>query len=140
MSTMNATAAAAAAGEATGIVKSAKAPRSFSVSLHDAAGAMMRITAIRRADGSAVTYAVHTTKAADGKRHNDRGVTEKHASMELAKVAVEKLSAAFVKLNWVRKVAVRGYTAKPDAFDISHLPTAAVAAPPSAAVKASRKR
>jgi hypothetical protein len=101
----------------------AKAPRSFSTTLHGADGATLRIMALKRADGSAITFAVHTVK--DGKkRKNTRGATEQHPSLDKAKVAMEKLAATALKAGWVKKERAGGFARKPDAFTSSSLPAA----------------
>jgi hypothetical protein len=45
-----------------------------------------------------------------------RGLSETHPSFEAAKSATEKIAAQAVKLDWVRRVASRGFAPKPDAF------------------------
>jgi hypothetical protein len=111
--TPNASASAPAAGP--------KAPRSYSTLLHGADGATLRIMALRRADGSAITFAIHGVK--DGKkRKNTRGASETHPNLDRAKVAMEKLAATAIKAGWVKKERAGGFARKPDAFDAAHLP------------------
>ncbi len=94
----------------------------FSVGLHGAEeGSAMRINATRRSDGTATSFVVVTT-VKGGKRHNARGATERHDSMDAAKAAVAKLAAQAMKLGWSRKAS--GFKSKPDAFDVAHLPAA----------------
>jgi hypothetical protein len=98
-----------------------KAPRSYSTLLHGADGATLRIMALRRSDGSAITFAVHGVK--DGKkRKNTRGASETHPSLDRAKVAMEKLAATAVKAGWVKKERAGGFARKPDAFTATSLP------------------
>ncbi len=92
-----------------------KIVKSASVTLK-AAGSVMRITAVRRGDGTAVTYV--TTKAEDGK--NVRGMTEAHATFDEAKVALDALASKATKLGWLKPTG--GFQARPDAF--SSLPVA----------------
>jgi hypothetical protein len=102
--------------------RSAKAPKTYSVTLHGTEGATLRITATFRRDGTGVTWAAHTTKAANGKRHSERGATQQHATADAARAAVDKLAEESVKRGWVRKTAQGGFRAKPDAFDVNSLP------------------
>lgn len=106
--------------------KAAKVSKSFSVTLTDGSGALLRITAIRKKEG-ATTHVVKTTKTADGKRKNERGMTATHPSLDAAKAAVGKLATEAAKLGWARKEGARGYTPKPDAF--TALPAAGTVAP-----------
>lgn len=102
-------------------VDAKKPRRTFSVNLRGAENAALRITMKLKRDGTAVTYAVHSTK--DGKkRSNTRGATEHHATAEAAKAAQEKLVMQALKLGWARKERSGGFQAKPDAFDLAHLP------------------
>jgi hypothetical protein len=74
----------------------------------------------RKADGSALAYAVQITKAAGGKKTSTRGMTSKHASLEAARAAVEKVAteATSPKLGWTRKERKAGIgVPKPDAFN-----------------------
>jgi hypothetical protein len=111
--TVTATAPAAAAP---------KAPRSYSTTLGAADGTTtLRLMALRRSDGSAITFAIHTT--VDGKkRKHTRGATETHASLDRAKVAMEKLAVTAIKAGWIRKERTGGFVRKPDSFDAAHLP------------------
>jgi hypothetical protein len=92
--------------------------------LEGAAGAQLRLVAQRKADGSAISYAVQITKAAGGKKASTRGMTTKHASLDSARAAVERMAgeATSPKLGWTRKEKKAGFTPKPDAF--TTLPTA----------------
>jgi hypothetical protein len=112
--TPNATPAAAPAAP--------KAPRSYSVTLSAVDGTTtLRLMALKRADGSAITFAIHTT--VDGKkRKNTRGATETHPSLDRAKVAMERLAATAIKAGWIRKERTGGFARKPDSFDAAHLP------------------
>jgi hypothetical protein len=111
----------------TPAAKAPKLPKSFSVTLADGSGALLRITAIRKKEG-ATTHVDKTTKGADGKRRNERGMTAAHPSLDAAKVAVGKLATEAGKLGWAWKEgAARGYTARPDAF--TTLPAAGAVAP-----------
>lgn len=81
-------------------------------------GSTMQIVAERKADESARTYVITT----DAAKKSERGMTEQHATFELAKAASEKMAKAATKIGWVRRAARRGFVAKADAF--SSLPTA----------------
>ncbi len=84
-------------------------------------GATMNIVAERKGDG-AKTYVLTT----DAGKKTVRGMSETHASFELAKAATEKMAKTAEKLGWQRKAARRGFVTKPDAF--STLPPAPKAA------------
>ena len=105
-------------GTTTTRTKAAKGSRSYSLTLDGPAGAQLRLVAQRKADGSAISYVQQVTKAAGGKKANTRGMTTKHASLEAARAAVEKLAAEATspKLGWTRKERKQGFTPKPDAF------------------------
>lgn len=107
--------------------------RTYSVGLHGADGATLRITARRRGDGTVVTRATHTTRGADGKRKNASGATETHASMDDAKSAVARLAREAEKLGWFKKGGA--FRAKADAFDAKHLPSPADARAPKGSKK-----
>ena len=103
--------------------KPKKTRKSFTVNLRGTQeGAQLRLTLKHKKDGSAVTYAVHSTKEGN-KRKNVRGATEVHATVEDARAAHEKLIAQALKLGWTRK-AGGGFKAKPDSFDARSLPAA----------------
>jgi len=89
-----------------------------------AADATLRVVAMRKADGKAVTFV--TTQAADKKA--TRGMTEQHASMEAATAHLTTLAGKAEKLGWKRSTR-KSFNAKPDAF--ATLP----AAPKPAAAK-----
>jgi hypothetical protein len=104
--------------------KPAKEKRSFSVGLTGADGAALRVVAAARKDGTAVTFAVHSTgPKVKGQRKNVRGATKQHASLDLARAAVERLVAAAIKGGWTRPTAAVGFKAREDAFDESSLPS-----------------
>src|SRR5438445_11240272 len=75
-------------------------------------GTRLTLLARRLRDGSAETF-VTTTDAA---KKTERGMTEKHATFEAAKAAIATLAADAEKRGWLRRVAGRGFVAKPDAF------------------------
>jgi hypothetical protein len=105
--------------------KSPKGSKSFSITFAGASGATIRAVAQAKKDGSAVTYLVHTTKTAGGKKRAERGAVEQHANLDLAKRAVEgRLSAVVVKRGWVRTERAAGFTAKPPAFGLDSVPVA----------------
>ena len=79
-----------------------------------AGGTTMRIVALRRADGSAVTFV--TTTGPDKK--TVRGMTEQHDDFDEARTAMNALVAKATAMGW--KAGERGYKAKKDAF--SELP------------------
>jgi hypothetical protein len=115
--------------------KAKRERKSFSVRLNGANNAQMRITATKRKDGAAQTYAVHTTL--DGKKKvNRRGATEDHASIEAARKRVDVLVAHALKLGWKQREARSGFARKPDAFTFDTLP----APDGGAAPKASKKK
>lgn len=109
------------------VPKPKKERTTFSVRFDDASRGSLLLVARRRGDGTAQTFAVHTTKDAKGKAQNVRGATEQHPSIEAARTAQEKLGAKAVALGWKRREAFRGFAAKPDAFDAGHLPAPAKA-------------
>lgn len=105
----------------------AKGSRTSSVSFRGEAGTELRLVLETRRDGSARTYAVHSTR--EGKKvRNARGATQRHASAEAARAAQDRLAAQAVKQGWVRKERVGGFAPKPDAFDAAHLPAPAAKA------------
>jgi hypothetical protein len=112
----------------------AKPSKSFSISLHSADGAVLRITAIRRQLGAA-TYVVKTTNV-NGKRKNERGMTTAFPSLDQAKTAVTKLAADAIKMGWQQRIARGGFKARPDAFTTLPAPSAA----PTTPAKTNRKR
>ena len=90
--------------------------KSAVITLH-ASGSTMTLSAVLKADGSAVTTV--TTRDADKKA--TRGMTETHVDMAAAKAHLAGLAAKAEKLGWQRRTAP-GAAAKPDAF--SKLPAA----------------
>jgi hypothetical protein len=98
--------------------------RSVNVNLRDGHGSRLKISVKAKKDGTATTFAVHSTKGGAGKKWvNVRGATEHHAGVEAARVEFEKLVATALKAGWVRRERSGGFKAKPDAFDASHLPS-----------------
>jgi hypothetical protein len=83
-------------------------------------GANTRLTvfAVRKKDGSAVTY---VTTADSATKKTTRGMTQKHETFEDAKSAMAKQAAHAEKLGWSRASAGRRFVPKPDAF--SSLPS-----------------
>jgi hypothetical protein len=106
------------------VAKVAAPPKSYSVTLRGADGATLQLVALRKADGTASSYAIHSTKAASGKRNSERGATQQHASFDAARAAVEKVATEAAKRGWVRKPRTAGFAAKPDAFSLANLPAA----------------
>ena len=97
-------------------------PKSTGVTLHDAAGDIMRITAIVKNDGTAQSFVVHRVLGEDGKTKSvTRGAPQSHTNMDAARASIEKLKAAAVAKGWTAR-ATRVGAAKPDAFDASSLP------------------
>jgi hypothetical protein len=82
-----------------------------------AGGTTMRIVALRRADGSAVTFVTTTT----GKDKPVGGMTETHADFDEARTAMRGLVAKATAMGW--KAGESGYKAKPDAFSALPKPT-----------------
>ena len=91
------------------------APKTASITLK-ASGATMRIVALRRRDGTAVTFVATT----DADKKTSRGMTEQHPDMATATTALAALAAKAQKLGWEKRSF--GFKAKPDAF--SALPAA----------------
>ena len=85
-----------------------------------AGGTTMRIVALRRADGSAVTF-VTTTTGTGKDRKTVRGMTETHDDFDAARTALRGLVAKATAMGW--KTGERGYKAKPDAFSALPKPT-----------------
>lgn len=77
-------------------------------------GSTLTLLATKKAEG-----AVTTVTTRDAEKKALRGMTEQHASMEVAKGHIAKLAEQAVKLGWARR---RETVAKPDAF--STLPKA----------------
>ena len=78
-----------------------------------AGGTTMRIVALRRADGSAVTF-VTTTTGTGKDRKTVRGMTEQHDDFDAARTAMRALVAKATAMGW--KAGERGFKAKADAF------------------------
>lgn len=106
---------------------------SFSVVLRGEDDAALRIIAIIKATGSAVTYVQHTVKGTDGKNRNTRGATQQHATEAAARKAVEAIAVEAAKLGWVRSQRRSGFVARPDSFSANALPA------PKAAKATSKK-
>ena len=105
--------------------KARKGSRSLSITFAGASGATLRAVDQAKKDGSAVSFLVHTTKTAGGKKKAERGAVEQHVSLEKAKAAVEgRLAAVVVKRGCVRKERAAGFTPKPDAFGLDSVPAA----------------
>ena len=102
-------------------------PKTASITLMSA-GTRLTLLAVRRGDG-AETF-VTTTDAA---KKSTRGMTEQHADFATAKAAIATQAHAAEKLGWTRRLAGRGFVAKPDAF--STLPAAPKAVPAPKAKK-----
>lgn len=97
-------------------------PKSTGVTLHDAAGDVMRVTAVVKKDGTATTYVIHRVLDDEGKTKSaTRGATQFHPNMDAAVSAVEKIKAQLVAAGWQARQTRVG-AAKPDAFDLAHLP------------------
>jgi hypothetical protein len=97
-------------------------PKSTGVSLFDEAGNTMRITAVVKKDGTASTYVVHKVLGSDGKtKTQTRGATQVHDDMEAARAALDRIKKKAVSAGWQEKTSKVG-RAKPDEFDIAHLP------------------
>ena len=85
-----------------------------------AGGTTMRIVALRRVDGSAVTF-VTTTTGTGKDRKTVRGMTEQHDDFDAARLAMRGLVEKAQTMGW--KVGERGYKARPDAFSALPKPT-----------------
>jgi hypothetical protein len=93
------------------------APRSFGVRLADAAGAVLWIRAYRTRDAWR-TEVVHRV----GKK-NVRGASHEHATLELARAAVDGLAATAAKAGWMRRESRGGgFRRAPDSFSAAALP------------------
>jgi len=55
-----------------------------------------------------------------------REIVRRHTTEEAAVLTMEKMVADAEKLGWIRKQRSSGFKAKPDAFDVAHLPTPVV--------------
>jgi len=76
----------------------------------------------KRRDGSWRTYVRVTTGSGKARKHT-RGATEHHADEKTARVAFERAQTVATKTGWTRREATTGgFTARPDAFDLAHLP------------------
>jgi hypothetical protein len=115
--------------ETTAATVAPKFAKSATITL-TAPGATLQLVAERKADGSARTYAITTDTA---RKKTERGMTESHTNFEAAKVAIATSAAKAEQLGWSRRVAGRGFVAKPDAF--TALPAALTAVTPSPKVK-----
>lgn len=103
-------------------VGTAKLPKTTAITLK-ANGTTLTLLARRLPDGTAETFVTTT----DPDKKTTRGMTEKHATFEAAKVAIAASASKAEKLGWVRRAAGRGFVAKPDAF--ATLPTVPKAVP-----------
>lgn len=104
-------------------------PKSFGVSLTADGGAVMRITALRRKNGSASTFVTvyDGKKDAKGKKTGQRGATQAHASMSAARTAVDSLVAQATSKGWSTRRSGGGFKSRADAFDPKNLPAPAKA-------------
>ncbi len=98
--------------------KKEKLPRHV-VRLHDSEKNSLRFTAKQKANGSAISFATHTTREEDGKAKSVRGATANHASFDEAKASVEKGVAAAIKIGWVPR---GGAKSTKDTFNLDSLP------------------
>ena len=99
-------------------------PKSTSITLKDAGGDTFRIAAVIKKDGTVTTYVVHREIGSDGKtKSTTRGATQQHEDMDAARAVMEKIKKKAVASGWQERVSRVG-RAKPDDFDVAHLPVA----------------
>jgi hypothetical protein len=110
-------------------------PKSYIVTLTDAAGNRLQFTALGRKDGSWTSFGVHYLKQADGKlKRNQRGATDTHEGYEAARKAVDQAAKVATGSGWSRTLGGGGgFATQKDAFDLKNLPA------PAAPAKAPRK-
>ena len=101
----------------------AKRPRrTVSVGFRGPDGGSLRVSLRIAKDGKAwTTWVSHKPKSGQ----STRGATEKHTSLDKAEGAMSRAIEKAVRLGWERRVR-KGFEAKPDAFDLSSMPPAAV--------------
>lgn len=106
--------------------KKAKLPK-IMVRLVDAQKNTLRFTAKQRADGTAISFATHSVRDAEGKPTRTKGANGTHPNLDEAKKAIEAGVEAAKKIGW----SAKGKTVRisKDSFDLSNLPTPAAAAP-----------
>ena len=63
-------------------------------------GHTLTLNAVRKSDGSAITYAV----TRDAEKKSSRGMTETHANIDAAKAHLAKLAEQATKAGWKRGV------------------------------------
>ena len=76
-------------------------------------GSRLTLTALRGRDGTASSFVTTT----DADKKTSRGMTATYKSFDEAKAAIATSAAKAEKLGWTRRVAGRGFVAKPDAFN-----------------------
>src|SRR5215471_3830431 len=84
--------------------------KTSAITLTGPADSTLYLLAERKGEGATSTV----TRTVDKKA--ERGMTKIHVSFEDAKKHIAILADSAVKLGWKRKVAWRGFTAKPDLF------------------------
>jgi len=100
-------------------------PKSSGITLKDAAGSVLRFTAVANKDGSAKTFAVYRQVDEAGKtKQVTRGATAVHANLDAARAALEKLVAQATTAGWQKRASSAIGRTKADAFDMAHLPKA----------------
>ncbi len=83
--------------------------------------AALRITVDRKDPRSVVTFVTHVVKDKTGKRTTTKGASSTHSNVEGALKKAEELAAAALKAGWKKKTP-KTAAARPDAFDVGHLP------------------
>jgi hypothetical protein len=99
-------------------------PKSTSITLKDSKANTFRIAAVIKKDGTVTTYVVHRELGPDGKtKSTTRGATQQHENMDAARGVMDKIKKKAVAAGWQERVSRVGH-AKPDDFDVTHLPVA----------------
>jgi len=99
--------------------------KTFGKILSDGKTERLRLLAVVRPDGSAISYITHQIIGPENKvTKSTRGATQEHPNLEAAKKAVlagiEKAKAK----GWTAGRPGGGFRAQPDAFDFNTLPAA----------------
>ncbi len=92
----------------------ATTPKTARITLNSP-GSRLTLMAVRRADGTATTFA--TTLDVESKK-TTRGMSAKHETFDTAKAAIAKQAQDAEKVGWSRRApsAGRGFVARPDGF------------------------
>jgi hypothetical protein len=101
-----------------------KPPQSLVRTLSDGTNQLQFIAVVKK-DGSVNSYVVHRENGPDGKMiKSTRGGTVSYETLAKAKEAIDVSVKAAQKQGWSeRKGGGGGFKARPDAFDLAHLPS-----------------